>query len=117
MPSLQTAAVACEVPCCPSFANWWIPRTTTTTTLPCRVAVSRCLAVLLCQAGEICCPSKQQLFYLSQRPYLVTGTLRDQLLYPVPPARVWAASNHADQVHYTQIAGSAPQYSGLDDGE
>lgn len=66
------------------------------------------------QAGEICCPPKQQLFYLSQRPYLVTGTLRDQLLYPVPPARVWASSSHADQVHYTDIAGEAPQYSGLD---
>lgn len=70
----------------------------------------------LCQAGEICCPPKQQLFYLSQRPYLVTGTLRDQLLYPVPPARVWASSSHADQVHYTDIAGEAPQYSGLDSG-
>lgn len=70
-----------------------------------------------CQAGEICCPTKQQLFYLSQRPYLVTGTLRDQLLYPVPPARVWAASSHADQVHYIHIAGEAPQHSGLDQGE
>lgn len=66
------------------------------------------------QAGEICCPPKQQLFYLSQRPYLVTGTLRDQLLYPVPPARVWSASKPAEQQHYTQVAGQPPQYSGLD---
>lgn len=68
------------------------------------------------QAGEICCPPKQQLFYLSQRPYLVTGTLRDQLLYPVPPARVWASSNAADQQHYTAVAGEVPQYRGLDEG-
>jgi ABC-type uncharacterized transport system fused permease/ATPase subunit len=74
-------------------------------------------AALPLQAGEISCPSKQQLFYLSQRPYLVTGTLRDQLLYPVPPARVWAASNHNDQQHFIDVAGQTPQYSGLDQGE
>jgi len=77
-----------------------------------------CLCAVVCvlQAGEICCPPKQQLFYLSQRPYLVTGTLRDQLLYPVPPARVWSASKPAEQQHYTQVAGQPPQYSGLDGG-
>jgi hypothetical protein len=83
-------------------------------------AVVLCEILCLCcalQAGEISCPSKQQLFYLSQRPYLVTGTLRDQLLYPVPPARVWAASNHNDQQHFIDVAGQTPQYSGLDQGE
>lgn len=41
------------------------------------------------QAGEVVLPPKGELFYLSQRPYLVTGTLRDQLLYPEPPRAVW----------------------------
>lgn len=40
---------------------------------------------LLPQAGEITTPEKGKVFYLSQRPYLVTGTLRDQILYPNPP--------------------------------
>ncbi|KAL4452337.1 hypothetical protein ABPG75_007999 [Micractinium tetrahymenae] len=44
------------------------------------------------QAGEVTLPPKGELFYLSQRPYLVAGTLRDQLLYPEPPQAVWAAS-------------------------
>ena len=41
------------------------------------------------QAGEITLPPKGDLFYLSQRPYLVTGSLRDQILYPEPPQSVW----------------------------
>ncbi|GFH24372.1 ABC transporter domain-containing protein, partial [Haematococcus lacustris] len=44
------------------------------------------------QAGEITTPHKTKLFYLAQRPYLVTGTLRDQLLYPFPPRAVWLAA-------------------------
>lgn len=50
------------------------------------------------QAGEISLPEKSHIFYLSQRPYLVSGTLRDQLLYPHPPAGVWAATQPAAQV-------------------
>ena len=37
------------------------------------------------QGGEITVPGLGSMFYLSQRPYLVSGTLRDQLLYPQPP--------------------------------
>lgn len=44
------------------------------------------------QAGEVTLPPKGDLFYLSQRPYLVAGTLRDQLLYPEPPRAVYAAA-------------------------
>jgi len=48
------------------------------------------------QAGQVTLPPKGELFYLSQRPYLVSGTLRDQLLYPEPPQDVWkTASNRA----------------------
>lgn len=45
------------------------------------------------QAGEVILPPKGELFYLSQRPYLVAGTLRDQLLYPEPPLGVWASAS------------------------
>ena len=41
------------------------------------------------QGGTITSPPQGSVFYLSQRPYLVAGTLRDQLLWPLPPRRVW----------------------------
>lgn len=63
------------------------------------------------QAGEITSPPKSELFYLSQRPYLVVGSLRDQMLYPKPPARVWAGSKAEDKQHFIQVAGQEPQYS------
>lgn len=47
------------------------------------------------QAGEVVLPPKGELFYLSQRPYLVSGTLRDQLLYPEPPRSVLATAGAA----------------------
>lgn len=34
------------------------------------------------QAGTVTCPSGKSIFYLSQKPYLVSGNLRDQVLYP-----------------------------------
>ncbi|KAF6263148.1 ABC transporter transmembrane region 2-domain-containing protein [Scenedesmus sp. NREL 46B-D3] len=66
------------------------------------------------QAGEIVSPPKSELFYLSQRPYLLVGSLRDQLLYPKPPARVWAGSKAEDKQHFVQVAGEEPQYSNRD---
>lgn len=45
------------------------------------------------QAGEVTLPPKGELFYLSQRPYLVAGSLRDQLLYPEPPQSVWKTAS------------------------
>lgn len=47
------------------------------------------------QAGSITVPATGGMFYLSQRPYLVTGSLRDQLLYPQPPRLVWDKTNKA----------------------
>ena len=54
------------------------------------------------QAGEITVPPKQSssLFYISQRPYLVSGSLRDQLLYPHPPAAVWEAASPAERARF-----------------
>lgn len=54
------------------------------------------------QAGTVTLPSpSNQLFYLSQRPYLVAGSLRDQLLYPLPPRGLWGA---ADPLHDAAFA-------------
>lgn len=64
------------------------------------------------QAGTVTLPSpSNQLFYLSQRPYLVAGSLRDQLLYPLPPRGLWRA---ADPLHDATFAHwMRPEY--LDD--
>ena len=47
------------------------------------------------QAGSITVPAQGGMFYLSQRPYLVSGSLRDQLLYPQPPRLVWDRASKA----------------------
>ena len=47
------------------------------------------------QGGHIAAPAPADVFYLSQRPYLVAGTLRDQLLWPLPPRAVWRGAEPA----------------------
>ncbi|KAK2080652.1 hypothetical protein QBZ16_000506 [Prototheca wickerhamii] len=59
------------------------------------------------QAGEITLPAKGQLFYLSQRPYLVDGTLRDQLLYPEPPRGVLSTASPASRARVEPWSTSA----------
>ena len=49
------------------------------------------------QAGTVQLPKKMDIFYLSQRPYLVSGTLRDQLLYPEAPRSVWTTASASTQ--------------------
>lgn len=60
------------------------------------------------QAGEISLPERGRIFYLSQRPYLVSGSLRDQLMYPFPPAAVWDATQPAAQVGAGRGGGGEP---------
>ena len=47
------------------------------------------------QGGAVTYPGQGRMFYLSQKPYLVAGSLRDQLLYPQPPRAVWATTGKA----------------------
>lgn len=56
------------------------------------------------QAGSITVPAEGRMFYLSQRPYLVSGSLRDQLLYPQPPRLVWQNASKVTKAKYnTQL--------------
>lgn len=53
------------------------------------------------QGGSIELPADpDDVFYLSQRPHLVQGTLRDQLLYPLPPRGVWRQASPASRVEF-----------------
>lgn len=52
------------------------------------------------QAGSITVPAQGGMFYLSQRPYLVSGSLRDQLLYPQPPRLVWQNASKPNKAKY-----------------
>jgi len=45
------------------------------------------------QSGTIARPQHGEIFYLSQNPYIVQGTLRDQVRYPSPPLAVSAAAS------------------------
>ncbi|KAI7872482.1 ABC transporter transmembrane region 2-domain-containing protein [Spinellus fusiger] len=48
-----------------------------------KTAVARIIASLWpVFEGEVSKPSKEDIFYIPQRPYLSLGTLRDQLIYP-----------------------------------
>ena len=56
------------------------------------------------QGGEITLPNTPySTFYLSQRPYLISGSLRDQILYPHPPAAVWEAASPEARAPFEQL--------------
>ena len=61
-------------------------------------------ALMPLQGGEITLPdTPYSTFYLSQRPYLISGSLRDQILYPHPPAAVWEAASPAARQPFEQL--------------
>ncbi|GMH39546.1 hypothetical protein BSKO_07444 [Bryopsis sp. KO-2023] len=59
-------------------------------------------------SGTVTTPGRNEVFYLSQRPYVVTGTLRDQLLYPDPPKKTWKSAGRDDRRCFAHAKGRAP---------
>ncbi|KNC53822.1 ATP-binding cassette [Thecamonas trahens ATCC 50062] len=60
--------------------------------------------------GKMTKPTKDNLFYIPQRPYLTLGTLRDQIIYPHTAAQFYAAGHtdddllgYLDHVHLAYI--------------
>ncbi|MBW4518899.1 MAG: ABC transporter ATP-binding protein/permease [Scytolyngbya sp. HA4215-MV1] len=63
--------------------------------------------------GTIVCPEAKQMLFLPQRPYMVLGTLRDQLLYPNPALE--AEDQRLQQVlEQVNLAGLAERFGGFD---
>lgn len=65
--------------------------------------------------GRVVAPAPADVFYLSQRAYLVSGTLRDQLLYPLPPRSVWRAAPPADRLAFARLPRGRTPAAGVDD--
>ena len=58
--------------------------------------------------GIITRPSQDKMFFLSQRPYLVSGSLRDQLMYPHPSQRLISTSSRHDKAITRKASRNAP---------
>lgn len=53
------------------------------------------------QAGSIGLPARDDVFYLSQRPYMYSGTLKEQLMYPNMSGVVFGENVIFDEIHAT----------------
>jgi ABC-type uncharacterized transport system fused permease/ATPase subunit len=58
--------------------------------------------------GKVTRPGHESIFFLSQRPYLVSGSLRDQLMYPHPSSRLIASSSRRDKAIARKAAKNSP---------
>lgn len=54
------------------------------------------------QAGSVGLPARNDIFYLSQRPYMYSGTLKEQLMYPYMPGVVIGENVMFDDKHGVQ---------------
>merc|ERR1719482_1753874 len=57
-------------------------------------------------------PAKREVFYLPQTPYLVLGTLRDQVIYPLTVGE--AAKKHGSKEVVDDVAREALKSAGLE---
>ncbi len=64
-------------------------------------------------SGEIQTPPKRELFFVPQRPYMVLGTLREQLLFPYMDAAI-ADSLLVEQLNRFGLGGVLARVGGLD---
>lgn len=51
------------------------------------------------QSGSVALPARDEIFYLSQRPYMYSGTLKEQLMYPCMPGVVVGENVIFDENH------------------
>jgi putative ATP-binding cassette transporter len=65
-------------------------------------------------SGTISRPRREHLVYLAQQPYLVLGTLRDQLLYPLAARAVVPDADLLDALAKVHLAELAPDTAALD---
>lgn len=65
-------------------------------------------------AGTISRPRREHLVYLAQQPYLVLGSLRDQLLYPLADGAVVPDVDLLDALAKVNLAELASDAAGLD---
>ncbi|MEL7038304.1 MAG: ABC transporter ATP-binding protein/permease [Cyanobacteria bacterium J06592_8] len=63
--------------------------------------------------GKITRPPREQIFFLSQNPYMILGSLRQQLLYPHPETQ-YKEEQLLDTLKQVNLANLSTQFGGLE---